>query len=113
MTDIDRKKLGARLKEAREYLGLSQEEVAQQLGIARAAISLIESGQRKVDALELKKLAAVYQRSVADLTGETSPSSTNDRIELLRRAAAELSPEDQSEILSFAEFLRSRARREG
>ena len=35
----------------------------------RPAVSLMESGQRKVDALELKKLAELYQRPVADFTG--------------------------------------------
>jgi len=112
MSDADRKRLGARLKEAREYLGLSQEEVARKLGIPRAAVSLIESGQRKIDALELKKLASVYQRNVADLTGDAAPPPANTRFDLLKRAVAELSIEDQSEVLNFAEFLRSRSRRE-
>jgi DNA-binding XRE family transcriptional regulator len=42
----ERAALAARLKEAREYVGLSQEEVAQILQIPRSAISLIEKGER-------------------------------------------------------------------
>ena len=49
------------------------EEVANHLGVPRSAISLIETGARKVDALELTKLAKLYQRGVAELTGEESP----------------------------------------
>ncbi len=68
-----RVELGDRLKEAREYVGFSQEEVANHLGVPRSAISLIETGARKIDALELTKLAKLYQRGVAELTGEESP----------------------------------------
>ena len=60
-----------RLRTSRDYLGFSQDEVAKHLGISRTALSNIESGQRKVDALELKKLAALYQRSIAYFTDRT------------------------------------------
>ena len=36
----DRRSLGARLREAREYLGFSQDEVARATGVARPAVSL-------------------------------------------------------------------------
>ena len=49
---MDRKELGARLREAREYVGLSQDEVARYLSITRTAIYHIETGQRRVDAHE-------------------------------------------------------------
>jgi transcriptional regulator with XRE-family HTH domain len=103
-----RVRLGDRLKEAREYVGFSQEEVARHLGVPRSAISLIETGVRKVDTLELTKLAKLYQRGVAELTGETPVASTTASVQMVARAAAELSPEDQSEVLRFAQFLRSR-----
>ena len=68
--DDDRKTLGERLREAREYLGFSQEEVAKYLGVSRSALSNIETGQRKVDALEMKKLASLYKRPATHFTGE-------------------------------------------
>src|SRR5215831_14333364 len=67
---MERKELGERLREAREYVGLSQDEVARYLSIPRTALSHIETGQRRVDALELKKLAELYKRPVGYLTGE-------------------------------------------
>lgn len=57
----DRAKLGLLLKEAREYRGFSQEDVAKVLGLPRPAISLIENGVRGLDVLELKKLAKFYK----------------------------------------------------
>lgn len=108
--DNDRKDLGARLREAREYLRLSQDEVGRALSLPRAAISLIESGQRKVDALELKKLAELYQRPVTDFTGEVEVASpVRETVQHLARAAAKLTEADQAELIRFAEFLGSRA----
>ena len=85
----DRKTLGARLREAREYLGLSQDEVARAIDLPRSAVSLIESGQRKIDALELKRFAELYQRPVAEFTGEVeAAASAQASVQYLARAAA-------------------------
>lgn len=106
----DRKGLGERLREAREYLGFSQEEVAGFLGIARSALSNIENGQRKVEALELKKLAQLYKRTVGYFTGEVEavePKFAADVAHLARKAE-ELSPQDREELSRFADFLQIR-----
>lgn len=58
--------LGRRLKTAREAIGLTQEQVAQHLKLARVTISQIESGQRMVNSLELDQFAHLYGR---DITG--------------------------------------------
>lgn len=105
----DRKTLGERLREAREYLGFSQEEVATFLEVSRSALSLMESGQRKVDALELKKLASLYKRSVGYFTGEESDeTSFGADVKHLARKVAELAPDDREELARFADFLRAR-----
>lgn len=104
----DWKTLGERLREAREYLGFSQDQVATFLGIPRSALSLIESGQRKVDALELKKLAGLYKRSVGYFTGEEEDASIGADVKHLARKVSDLSSEDKEELARFADFLRAR-----
>lgn len=105
----DRRTLGERLREAREYLGFSQEEVATFLGVSRSALSLIETGQRKVDALELKKLAGLYKRPVSYFTGdEAEETSFGADVKHLARKVAELSPDDREELARFADFLRAK-----
>src|SRR6476646_1038769 len=100
MQYIDRQLIGLRLKEAREYLELSQDEVAKALHLPRSAISLIEAGQRKVDAIELKQLASIYQRPIAFFTGESSTlSATLETVEHLARAASKLTDKDREELL--------------
>src|SRR5450631_476735 len=66
----ERRRLGDRLKEARKYLGLRQEEVATYLKIPRTALTDIESGQRRVEAIELSRLARLYRQTVAFFTGK-------------------------------------------
>lgn len=108
--ESERIKLGERLREAREYLELSQDEVAREVGLPRAAVSLIESGQRKVEALELKKFARLYERPVSYFTGgEQKKPQLPTEIEHLARKAAELSDKDRAELARFADYLKSRA----
>jgi len=110
-SEIDRQAIGARLKSAREYLELSQDEVAKALGLPRTAISMIENGQRKVDAIELKKLAEIYQQPITHFTGEQVASTPmSESVQHLARAAAKLTDTDREELLRFAEFLKSRGR---
>ena len=104
----DRKILGATLREAREYRGFSQEEVASYLGLPRSAISLIETGARRLDVLELHKLATLYRCSIQELTGQAVSDAEPESVKMVARAAAALSPEDRSEVLRFAQFLQSK-----
>lgn len=106
--DDDRKTLGERLREAREYLGYSQDQVATFLGVSRSALSLMESGQRKVDALELKKLAGLYKRTVGYFTGEEEDAAIGADVKHLARKVSDLSTEDREELARFADFLRAR-----
>lgn len=112
--DEDRKALGQRLREAREYLGFSQDQVAIFMGISRSALSLVESGQRKVDALELQKLAGLYKRPVGHFTGEsTEEASFGTDVKHLARKVSELSPDDREELGRFADFLRAKKKKGG
>lgn len=52
--------LGAKIKKIRDSLGLSQERIANQLGISRVAISQIENGDRKISAEEILKLSKIF-----------------------------------------------------
>ena len=112
--ETDRERLAHKLRQAREYLELSQDEVGRLVDLPRAAISLIESGQRKVDALELKRFAKIFQLSVSYFTDEAEDEIPQDRsVVFLARAMAELSKQDRDEVARFADFLKSRRNRLG
>src|SRR4051794_39705040 len=111
MTDKDRPQadaqlLAERLKETREYLGLSQQFVSSQTQIPRSAISDIERGVRRVDSLELKKLSRLYHYPVEYFLGDEEDNADASTVQALARAAGDLTPKDQEEVLRFANFLR-------
>lgn len=103
--------IGSRLREAREYLELKQEEVAEAVGLSRSALSLIENGRRKVDAVELARLAQIYRQPIEIFTGIAKTPPLPENIQALARAAAELSVQDRDELLRFAQFLQTRTSR--
>jgi len=104
----DRKALGNRLKDAREYRGFSQEDVATYLNLPRSAVSLIENGERRLDVLELKKLAKLYQCDIDELSGRVENTKEPEAIKMVARTAAGLSKEDLDEVLRFAQFLQAK-----
>jgi transcriptional regulator with XRE-family HTH domain len=108
--DPERQRLGERLRRAREYLGLLQDDVARHLGLPRTALTNIESGQRRVDAIELKKLAELYRQSVSHFTGEDEDAAGfAPDVAHLARAAAKLSAKDREELSRFADYLRAKS----
>ncbi|MGC7102751.1 helix-turn-helix domain-containing protein [Amycolatopsis lurida] len=102
--------LAERLRRSREYVGLSQQAVADNTGIPRSAISDIERGVRRVDSIELKRFALVYGQTLEYLLGEDEPPQQSDpTLKMLTRAHAGLTEQDREQLLSYARFLRFHA----
>lgn len=57
MSTLDWNEIGERVREARLAMGLSQEKLARKIDLDRTMISKIEAGSRRLDALELARLA--------------------------------------------------------
>jgi transcriptional regulator with XRE-family HTH domain len=60
----DHKHLVEKLKKAREESGLDQKEIAKFLGKSQSYISKIESGQRRIDIIQLKEFAKLYKKEI-------------------------------------------------
>jgi transcriptional regulator with XRE-family HTH domain len=105
-SDEEGKALAERLRGTREYLGLSQQFVAQQTGISRTAISDIERGVRRVESLELKRLSKLYRFPVDYfLGGEMAEMADAGTLNALTRVTGDLTEEDRDQVLKFATFL--------
>jgi transcriptional regulator with XRE-family HTH domain len=114
--------LARRLREAREFTNLSQQFVSDQTGIPRSAISDIERGSRRVESIELKRLAELYRMPVGYLLGDATPADAelagaapvaDPTAEALARTAAEMGEKERGEVLRFALFLQNFERRGG
>ena len=102
--------LAKRIREAREYLGFTQQQVSEVLSIPRSAISDIEKGKRRVTTEELKRLANLFQYPVRYFLGE-EPELAPD-VAALARTAENLSENDRKELLRFAKFLEYQTKRD-
>lgn len=58
------------LKRARQERGLSQTELADQLGMSQVLISRGELGDRKIDALELRQMCAALKVDFMEFMGQ-------------------------------------------
>lgn len=89
---ISAEELGRRLRAARESCGLTQDDVASELGIARSSVAQIELGNRGVGGLELGKLAHLFGRDMRDLVAVEYPEA--DPIGALLRAEVQVAGAD-------------------
>lgn len=107
---IDPKAIGERLALARRARGLTQQQVAELLGVARTTVTAIEGGIRSPRPEELVRLARFYDRSVGDLLRATEQSQGVNFGVFFRAAGALSDPEDEaplaSDIQQFEQFCR-------
>lgn len=60
----EHKLLVARLQQARKEAGFDQEEAAKLIGKTQSYISKVESGYTRIDIIELKKFAKIYNKDL-------------------------------------------------
>ena len=109
VTTEKRRLIGSRLAIARERAGLSQSQVAAQIGLPRPSISEIEAGRRRVAAEELVGLAELYSVDVDWLAGrgEKKADELRDKLQLAARKVAGLKREDLEKVIDLLTSLKS------
>lgn len=98
-TDLRQSELGQRIRDVRESLGLSQEDLADHLGLTRQAIGQIEKGERKVDSLELIKLSSFLSVSMEELLKPREKHS--QPIRTVKNSDYKFDPEKLRNLLLF------------
>lgn len=97
--------IGTKLKNAREYLDISQDRAAEEIGVERSELLLIENGQRRLEAVEIMALAKLYRRPIAYFTDQNFSVIPNPNASVFARNIEKLSENDRKELEKFAEFL--------
>lgn len=99
------KRIGKRVKQAREHLGLTQEDLAEKIGLTTNYISTVERGMSFPRCEKLILLLNGLETSadtifcdVLEHTGEAKASELSQKL-------ADLSPEAQKRILQIVELL--------
>jgi transcriptional regulator with XRE-family HTH domain len=60
----EHRSLVERLRKARKEAGLDQNAVAKLLKVSQSYVSKIESGQRRIDIVQLKTFARIYRKKI-------------------------------------------------
>ena len=108
--------LPKRLRNARRDRGLTQEAVADQLGLARTSLVALEKGERAVRPDELVAMAGLYGRTVDELLRPTPPVEDfigQFRTSLSRTDDAEALEDAIRTVERYAEDYRELERRAG
>lgn len=84
MTKRDKLIIGARLRVLRKSLGLTQAQMAAELGVSASYITLIESDQRPASAKLLMRLAEVYDLNVSELAPSVDVQLASDLASALK-----------------------------
>lgn len=95
------KKINERMKELRTQLHLSQEYVANYLGISRATFTQMENGNRKITADDVSKISKLFGISADSLL---NGSEISQPAVVFARSFESLDETDQAEIMNLIRF---------
>jgi transcriptional regulator with XRE-family HTH domain len=110
--------VGSRLRRLRKERGLTQAELARQIGIQQSDLSRMEKGEYRVSLDNLFKILAVFDLDLADFFADGGASADLKRQPLSREdmkvlhLLRELSPEGRAEVQEFLEFKLRKERQE-
>src|SRR5262245_32189572 len=86
LSSIDPVVIGEQLARARSARGLTQQQAAESLGVARTTVTAMEKGIRRPRPGEIVQLAALYGRQVGDLLRASVGGDTNEFVVQFRAA---------------------------
>ncbi|MGH2615063.1 MAG: helix-turn-helix domain-containing protein [Thermomicrobiales bacterium] len=92
LMSVDPEVIGERLASARRARGLTQQQAAAALGVARTTITAMEKGDRRPRASELFALARLYGRQLGDLARPLREGESPSFVVQFRAARAGESP---------------------
>ena len=110
--------IGSRLRELRKNRGLTQAELARQIGIQQSDLSRMEKGEYRVSLDNLFKILGVFDLDLSEFFGEHKEEQNLERQPLSREdmkilhLLRELSPEGRAEVQEFLEFKLRKERQE-
>jgi len=108
-SDVDQlaKTVGKAIARHRQVCNLTQEEVAELLGIGNEAVSRMERGLVMPTIARLVELAQVFQCEASDLLTEVSTRSV-DQAQYLERLLSRLDSQDRAMVVTMVETLTAR-----
>lgn len=104
------KTIGIRLKEARNNVGMYQEDAARSMEMSRPTLSAIEAGKRAVTAEEIKDFAGLYHVTTNWLLFGADQEEENrmQKLGAYYQLFMKLSGQEQKEVIQFMKQILSK-----
>lgn len=99
--DIDFKSIGQKLRDERENLGLTQEEVAEVLDITPAFVGHIERAERSMSLKTLIHFCNFYRVTIDYLLADTLPQEDDNTLAQIADMLKDKLPEQQAALLDI------------
>lgn len=96
------KSCGKKLKAVREFLGLTQDQVASTLNLTRNIIVNIENDKRSIKADELYNFSKLYGITMEEIVSDEKEIIMSDQ--MFARGFDSLSEKDKQEIINLIKF---------
>ena len=93
---------GEKLKAAREFLGLTQDQVASTLNLTRNIVVNIENGNRSIKSDELYKFSKLYGLTMEEIVSDEKEIDMSNQV--FARGFDSLSEKDKQEIINLIKF---------
>ena len=106
------KRIGKRIKQRREQIGLTQEQYAEKLGVAPNYISTIERGASFPRCEKLIAIINGWETSADAIFCDVIDHPSAYRASVLSQKLQALPPADQKRILEIVEFMVQQAENE-
>ncbi len=113
------KEIGRKIQQARELNGLSQKQLARQVGCSQSALSNYEKGKRRLYLSQLELIAEALHMPIdnfmeSKMPDEISPASDSDDKDVVRLHSMieELDAEERQEMLDYIGYIRWRRQKE-
>ena len=122
MSDKD-VEIGTRIKKARQSRGLTQLELARDIGASQTAVALWESGNRKISTEVIERVSVVlsvsasyllfgekdFKDDISDNDAEnTANLSPSNSASVIHFSSNDFTEEELEDIRAYAEFIKSR-----
>ena len=109
------KDIGRKIQKAREEAGLSQEEMASQLGYSQAALSNYELGKRRLYLANIEQIARMLNKPLSYFLDEAAqesgpgPGNRTDEVttEIIKLLAA-MPDDEKKHLIEFLKWRRDR-----
>jgi len=108
---MDREKVGERIRKLRTERGLTQEKLAEQIGVARGSVARYEAGTYYPSQEVIVKLAAILGVTTDLILGNTMdklsvPSDDDIKFALFGVDPANITDAQFEEVKRFAQYIR-------